>query len=316
VKEDAENHFREGLDEDAFLRSLTKKRFHIEHTENGFRASKHRIGNIGSSVTHLGIIIIILGSFFGNLFAEEGFFYLIPGESKNLESHDFSLRLDDFSLSFREDGSIEQYTSEMTVFEGTKEIKKDTMWVNNPLSYNGINLYQTSYGWTSRLTVRDEQGAEVYTGLLKNNETYFYEPLHLTIYLYGFFPNMNVDPSGLPFTMTDQVENPYYAVILYLMNDQVGAYVLEPGQPILYEGLSISVDDSVLYTGITYRKEFGFFFVLLGSLLLLLGLILSFYFYPKYIFGQEKSIRGAAKQNLWGLNILINKMIKEADRRK
>lgn len=315
-REDGENHYTADLNLDEFRQFLLKKRYRVVSTEEGYRASKHRIGFIGSSVTHLGIVIIILGSFFGNLLSEEGFFYLLPGETKHMEEYGFSLHLDDFSLGFREDGSIEQYYSDMTVLEGNETIKKDTMWVNNPLTYKNIHFYQTSYGWASRLAIKDADGKEVYSGMLKNGETYFYEPLHLTVYLYGYFPNLNMDSTGLPFTMTEQENNPYYAFILYLFNDQVGAYVVEPGQSVTYEGMEITFDDSALYTGITYRKEHGFYFVLLGSILLLMGLIFSFYFYPKYIFVENGSIRGAAKQNLWGWNQQLARLIRQMKQKK
>ncbi len=118
-----ENLWNDGIDIEEFKVTLKRKGFHIEENDKGFRAGKHRIGAIGSSVTHLGILIIILGSFLGNIFAHEGYVNLLPGESTILNDYGFKIKLDDFYLEFREDGTTEQYYSELKILENGEEIK-------------------------------------------------------------------------------------------------------------------------------------------------------------------------------------------------
>ena len=308
---DGDNLHVENMDLQIFRRILEKKKFRIVEDEKGFRASKHRVGNIGSSITHLGIIIIILGSFIGNMFAQEGFFNMLPGDVKGFPQYGFSLRLDDFRLGFRDNGTVDQYYSDVTVLRPGGEEWSDTMWVNNPLKVDRVDFYQTSYGWANSLSILGPEGEEENT-LLRNGESYFYQPGHLTVYLYGYFPNMALTSMGEPITMTEQEINPYYAVILYEFGNHVASEILEPGQEYQFKDFTLAFNDSQLYTGITYRRDFGYIFVVLGSLLMTLGLVFSFYFYPKHILVEENSVRTITRQNTWGFEYQVRQLVQQS----
>lgn len=307
-----ENLWEEGTDLQSFKKHLKKNRFSVVDREDGFYAAKHRIGNIGSSVTHLGIIIIILGGFIGNLFATQGFFNLMPNEMKTFEKQNFSVVLDDFYLGFREDGTTEQYYSEFSIFEDGKKVKAEKIWVNNPLSYKGLELFQSSFGWVNKLVIKDKDDSVVYEGLLKDDQHYFYQPEHLTVYLYGFFPDFDINQMGQPFTKSQKMVSPHYAVVFYNFNEYVESYIIEPGQPITYNDVKVEFVEPTLYTGITYRKDFGYYFVLLGCLILMSGLMLSFYFYPKYILITPNSILPITRQNSWGYNIQVKGILEKS----
>lgn len=304
-----ENLWSEEIDIERFKDVLKKKRFIIEDKELGFKAARHRIGSVGSSITHLGIIVIILGAFLGNIFAKEGFVNLLPGESTAFNDYGFSLRLEDFYLGFREDGSTEQYYSELTISENKEIVKSKKIWVNNPLNYKGLNFYQSSFGWISNLVIKDKEGNILDKNTLKNNQQHFYQQEHLTVYLYGFYPDFNIDQMGQPISTTQNAKNPHYAVVLYHFNDYIDSYVVEPGQPILYNDIEIVFEESRMYTGLIYRKDFGYYFVLLGCLFLFMGLFLSFYFYPKYVLVDEESIYAVTRQNTWGFNMQIKNIL-------
>ncbi|WP_422484876.1 cytochrome c biogenesis protein ResB [Gudongella sp. DL1XJH-153] len=311
-KSDAENLHMDNVDLEKFRGILKKKRYSIIQDENGFKATRHRIGNLGSSVTHLGIIIIILGSFIGNIYAQEGFFNMLPGDIKSFPEYGFSLKLDDFRLEYRENGSVDQYYSDLTILKPGVDNTSDTIWVNNPLKVDKVNFYQTSYGWASNLEISDITGENMQAGLLRNGESFFYQPGHLTVYLYGYFPNMTITSQGEPITMTEQELNPHYAVILYEFGNHVASEVLGPGQEFQYKEYKLAFMESELYTGITYRKDFGYNFVMIGSLLMTLGLILSFYYYPKHILVEEGSIKTITRQNTWGFNFQVRQMIEKS----
>lgn len=311
-KVDGENLHVKNMNGENFKNILERKRFKVTLTENGFKASKHRIGNIGSSITHLGIIIIVLGSFLSGIFAEEGFFNMVPGDVKSFPDYGFSLKLDDFYLDFKENGSVDQYNSVVTVTELGQDPYQKTLWVNNPLKVKSLNFYQTTYGWGSRLMIEDDEGKLIETKLLRNGESHFYQNEHLSIYLYGFFPNMTITQMGEPITMTEEKINPHYAVMLYEFGQHIGNYILEPGQPIDYGESIMYFEDSILYTGLTYRKDFGYFFVLAGSILMTLGIILSFYFYPKFIVMEDNSVKTVTRQNIWGFNYQVKRLVEDS----
>lgn len=98
-------------------------------------------------------------------------------------------------------------------------------------------------------------------------------------------------------------------MVLYEFNNYVDSFITSPGEPIYYEDLEISFEDSTLYTGITYRRDFGYYFVLIGCLFMFLGLFLSFYFYPRFIIVDEETILPATKQNLWGYTMQLKNLL-------
>lgn len=305
-----ENLWNETVDIKEFRTVLEKKGYDIQETETGFKAGKHRIGSIGSSVTHLGIIVILLGSFIGNVFAHEGFVNLFPGESTVFQEEGFTLRVDDFYLGFREDGSTEQYYSELKVIEDGEEVKAKKIWVNNPLNHKGLNFYQSSFGWASDMTIKDKEGNILEENILRNNQQHFYQPEHLTVFLYGFYPDFGINQMGQPFTMSQKMTHPHYAVVLYEFNNYIDSFISEPGQPIEYKDIEIEFDNPRMYTGLIYRRDFGYYFVLLGCLFLFLGLFLSFYLYPKFVIVEEGAILPVTRQNSWGFSMQIRNILK------
>ena len=310
------NLYENGMDIENVKDVLKKKKFKIIDKEDGAYAVKHRVGHIGSSITHLGIVTIILGAVIGNMFVQEGFVSLVPGETKEFSEHGFSLELNDFYMDIREDGSIEQYYSELTVYEDGQNIKEEKIWVNNPLNVNGMYFYQSNYGWASNMQIKDKDGSLLFESTLKDNPHTFYEPENLTIFLYGFFPDFSMDSSGNPVTLSQQVKNPAYAVVLYNQESYVDSYILNPGEPIEYNDLTIEFVDSVLYTGLQYRQDFGYYYVLIGSLILTLGILLSFYFYPKYILISSDCVIPVTRQNIWGFTVKIKRILKEQNKGK
>lgn len=311
-RSNAEELYQPGMDQDLLRQSLQKQRFAILEKEDGFVASKHRFGHIGSSITHLGIIVIIIGSIIGAVFADEGFFNLMPGDVKSFPEYGFALRLEDFSLGFRENGTVEQYYSKVSVLKTGQADKEATLWVNQPLAVSPLNFYQTSYGWASRLKIVNGAGEILLAKVLRNGESAFLQDNHMTVYLYGFYPNFTITSEGQPLTMTEEVKNPHYAVILYEFGEHVGSYIVEPGQPIDRGDFQISFQDSVLYTGLTYRKDFGYAFVVAGSLLMFLGLIFSFYLYPKQVQVTSNSVKVMTRQNPWGMTFQVKKLVESA----
>ncbi|NLJ57220.1 MAG: cytochrome c biogenesis protein ResB [Tissierellia bacterium] len=316
VGKNSTNLYEDGMDLENVKEVLKKRKFKIIDTEDGAYALKHSIGHLGSSVTHLGIMVIILGAVIGNMFVIDGYITLIPGERADFNEYGYSFYLDDFYLELREDGTVEQYISEVIVHEEGKEAREEKLWVNKPLNMNGMYFYQSNYGWASKMQVKSKEGQVLQENIYKGSRHEFYLPEDLTIYLYGFFPDFSMDHHGNPITISQEINNPAYAVVLYNHTGYVDSYIVEPGEAIEYNDIRIEFVDSVLYTGLTYRQDFGYYPVLIGSIILTLGILLSFYFYPKYILLSPTSIVPLTRQNVWGFTVNIKRILKEENKGK
>ncbi len=133
----------------------------VEENAGGFAmfAERWRWSRLGVYIVHLSIILLLMGSLIGSIFGFEGYVNIPEGESVNAirlrNSGDtielpFSIRCDDFSVSFYASGQPKEYRSRLTLLQDGKEVLQQDILVNHPLRYAGINIFQSSYGEMDR----------------------------------------------------------------------------------------------------------------------------------------------------------------------
>ncbi len=122
-----------------------------------FFAQKAPWARFGAYITHLSILIIFVGAIIGNIWGFKSAVNIVEGSSVNAvripgqkEAYPlgFTLRCDDFDVQFYE-GSTRprEFSSILDVIVDGKEVVSDRkIIVNDPLTYNGITFYQSSYG--------------------------------------------------------------------------------------------------------------------------------------------------------------------------
>jgi cytochrome c biogenesis protein len=109
-------------------------------------------------LTHLSILLILFGAVIGSLWGLESYVTIVEGQTVDKVPAakgdgeiplGFSLRCDDFSVSYYEGGGPREFRSVLTVLENGREIPgliEVPVLVNHPLKHNGLWFYQTSYG--------------------------------------------------------------------------------------------------------------------------------------------------------------------------
>lgn len=117
---------------------------------------KNRSSRYAHQFVHLSVILILLGGLIGLIYGFRGSVTLKVGEEKNeiilrrknpaIKRLDFTLRLKDFRVQYYDDGTPKEYVSLLEILKNgdvkvTREIR-----VNDPLSFEGMNFYQASYG--------------------------------------------------------------------------------------------------------------------------------------------------------------------------
>jgi cytochrome c biogenesis protein len=142
-----------------YLNALQRKfgTTQLEETNDGIWlfAEKWRWTRIGVYVVHLSIVVLLVGSLIGSIFGFEGFVNIPENETvdtiflrQNGRPYHlpFAIRCDDFDVSFYANGAPKEYRSRLTIIEnGQPTVQKDII-VNDPLRYQGINIFQSSYG--------------------------------------------------------------------------------------------------------------------------------------------------------------------------
>jgi cytochrome c biogenesis protein ResB len=110
-------------------------------------AQKGRVGRLGPHIAHFGVLILLLGVAIGAAYGYANPYNnkiaVIP-EGGSLQVAGFALRLDDFSLSYYDNGAVRDYKATVTVLDGDL-IQTHDVTVNGPLTYKGLTFYLYGY---------------------------------------------------------------------------------------------------------------------------------------------------------------------------
>ncbi|NOY68517.1 MAG: cytochrome c biogenesis protein ResB [Deltaproteobacteria bacterium] len=129
----------------------------VDETDAGFKifAEKGRWTRLGVYVVHFSILCLLTGSLIGSFFGFDGYVNIPVGKSadhvtlKNKGVNHplgFAIRCDDFKLRFYDTGMPKEFRSTLTIIKNNKIIKQKDIIVNDPLRYDGVNMFQASYG--------------------------------------------------------------------------------------------------------------------------------------------------------------------------
>ncbi|MBW2040195.1 MAG: cytochrome c biogenesis protein ResB [Deltaproteobacteria bacterium] len=140
------------------------------------RETKKGYARLGTYLTHLSVLLILLGGLIGAVWGFRGYVEIAEGETVKgifLNSPQrvkrplgFKVRCDAFHVDFYPDGSPKEYVSTLTFMEGEKvALDHVPLRVNHPITYRGLTFYQASYGISDRsskaiLEVRKRGGRE------------------------------------------------------------------------------------------------------------------------------------------------------------
>ena len=254
---------------------LRKKDYNVLQQGPYLYAYKGLIGKIGPILVHASIILILLGSMMGSL---SGFMVqeLIPkGEVFHLQNiitsgpfsyirQDFEGYIYDFKIAYSEQGIIDQFYSDIQILDESLVTRsKKTIFVNEPLRYDGMTFYQTDW-------------SIVNLEVILNNVKTIEVPLQ----------EINVSNNSR-FWIASLGEN---SKILLVLQDLTGKYLLynpnkeflgeyEIGQKLFIDGNEVRVRKIVPSTGLQIKSDPGIIFVYFGFSFLIFSVFLSYVSY-------------------------------------
>ncbi len=268
------------------IQTIRKEAGRAEHY-----AVKNRIGIWGAWITHLGVLVLVIGFGAGQSLSTSYTVYGVPGQTKQIGETGYILTIDDFRVDLREDDTVEQYTADLTV-SSTQSGERSTMTVsvNHPASAFGMKFYQNSMGWAATMHVM-QGDEEVQTTDLCQGEGASIEAVEgLTIYLAGFYPDYVLGEDGMPATASNDPTNPGYLYRAVYNGQTQQMNVLygdaSTNEIEVNEEYVIYFDDPRYYTLIQVKKDPFAIAALAGGLLIMLGLLISFYMQTQEIWTQ------------------------------
>lgn len=153
---------------DTYAAALKKKRYRVLSEPHGdaihVYADKNRWAKLATFPFHLALILILIGGLVGARYGFRDNEFIIPEGSVRDVGHGtgLSMKLEQFSDSWREDGSPASYKSDLVLYKNGDEVKRQSITVNNPMTYGTTTFYQTSFGQAVQLRVSDLQGNVLY----------------------------------------------------------------------------------------------------------------------------------------------------------
>lgn len=128
--------------------ALSKRRYRLSVRREGettyLLADKNRLARLGSLVTHISLLIFILGALWYRGFGWRREVALTPGETYEIGSG-VRLRSEGFEVERYPSGEPRDYRAPLTVIEGGEEVLTKIVRVNEPLVYGRVSLYLKSY---------------------------------------------------------------------------------------------------------------------------------------------------------------------------
>ena len=129
---------------------LRKKGWGISKFENRISARKGLVGKLGPIVVHIGLIILLIGSAYGNLTSQSKEKYLRIGESLDLindsNNSKVTIKLNNFLIERESDGKPKQFISDLDFFSGESNLSEiKTVQVNHPIRFKGLTIYQADW---------------------------------------------------------------------------------------------------------------------------------------------------------------------------
>ena len=203
----------------------------------------------------------------------------------------FGIRCDMFNVDFYGRSDMPKaYRSWLSVIRDGKEVMKKTIEVNEPLQYEGITFYQSSYGlvpggaengiFRLKATSKDGRAEELNA---RSGNLFTLPGTTLTAKIEDFSPALGFDQAtNKPFTYAKQMNNPAVFINFFENgNRKFGGWILKryPETWSLPDGYTLEFLGlwGSQYTGLQVRKDPGVWIVYLGCIAMAIGLFAAFF---------------------------------------
>lgn len=249
---------------------------------------RRRAGYFGSFIVHLGLLFVIVAFAAGKIFGYETYVRGISGDELIIEETAYHIDLKDFDIQYRSDYSIHQYISTVDYKNDLGEIlESGEISVNDPMRVKGYKVYQSGTGWMMNI-VAYKQDQEIRRDRFYQSGILLLEEDNLAIEFRDFYPDFLLS-DGKAYTKTPFLYNPRYLFTIYEDGKSVYMNVASIGETVTYKGVSFQAFEPKLYTVLMVVRDPGAVFAGIGGVMMLLGLLLTFYYVPQHIILEEGS---------------------------
>lgn len=307
-------------------RILEDRNYQVFIKEGSLYAFKGLAGRLGPIGVHAALLLILFGTSYSSLGGLKGSVMVPEGQAFEVAPRlrpsspiafvpgsvkDSRVLVEDFTIDYREDGSVAQFYSTLSLLDerdtGDEDdaaqpsyppLQTKKISVNDPFRFNGVTLYQTDWslsavtlrinpGASSSLPASSQESKDVSGSPTSSSETEGRVRLPFASLegkpgisgrLWGtFLPLAAPGPNGeAPKGISILARDPQSVIIYDSVGKFVGVRRPDSGKPIEVEGLSLVVDGIVGATGLEIKTDPGVPWVYAGYGGLMITTLISY----------------------------------------
>ena len=244
-------------------------------------AAQNGVGLWGAWVTHLGILLLIVGFVLGQATRQLYTVHGVPGQTLPVGDTGCTLTINDFDVSLTENGVAEQFTSDVTMHDPAGASESAVVSVNQPGSLFGYKVFQNSTGTAAKVTVTKD-GAVAQEAILCAGDYVYVLDTPMALFFNGYYRDA-LDFGGMK---ADAFAWSTYYNGVYSET----RYQAEGETAITTDSIRVTFSEPQSYTLLQIKRERFIWLVLLGGLVTLAGLVLSFYLQPRRVWAEQTEI--------------------------
>lgn len=306
--------------QDDLTSALASKRYRLLMERHGsdihLYADKNRFTKLATFPFHLALILLLVGGIVASYFGfRDREFIVAEGTTRDVgHGTGLSVKLNRFEDSYTSIGIADNFRSNVTIFEDGEPVETDDITVNSPLSHGTATFYQTDFGTSAEMEVRDRTGKILFSGPVDlgifNYETNTDSPAGFVeiptagVILTVVGPDLN--PSNAPESDTLKLRNGQMWIQIQPLGGPAGpvdpsilsSTVIDQGKPAQLRDLSITFTRETRHSllQVAYNPGIPIFFI--ASVMLIGGLAVTFYM-------PRRRLRGMIVQSPEGTSVTL-----------
>ncbi|MEW5802765.1 MAG: cytochrome c biogenesis protein ResB [bacterium] len=297
-------------------------------------SEKGKFSRLAFHVTHLSIMLIFAGAILGAAKGFSGYVNIMEGSRENTivlrsggqgsKQLDFAVECRKFEVTYYKDesgndtGRPKDYKSLLAIHDHGKEVLAKEIEVNDPLSYEGIYFYQSSFGEIPQLTitVKTPQADLVGNFAVEEGGSFRFvdkDNEEVKVRLLRYFPDFTMNQSGQAVSRSNTPNNPAaFLEITSAHGQPVQTWVFQrfPDFPHAaqtgYKYSLTSTNSGKKFTGLQVVWDPGVPLVWTGCIILVIGIIVIFSV-PHYRIWISISDKGKSREVIVAGNTNKNK---------
>lgn len=259
-------------------------------------ATKHRPQRWGSYISHVALVVILVGGLLKQLY---GFVEMVPvldGGTRAMQYKPrWELRVDDFTIKYYEGTRTPSlFSSDLKVYEGDTLLARKVIKVNDPLDIGGVRFYQASWGAGGMFRSVTMRFGKHVLQIPQRTPTKI-PGSRIRVSADVMLPNFTIGPDARADSSTLDLKNPAVKVRfaidghptrpLWLLQNSPGVAFAEDEDGTLAHAppppFGLLEIDPVLFSGIQVAYDPGYPVVLTGAVAWLVGMILLFWLHRR-----------------------------------